>query len=637
MEEEKKEDVTTKTSLKKFVFAMITIGVVVILMILYFSVYEDEENPQDKTDEDIVYENLQDTQKEEFMVGEGLLVFSDDARGGYMMKGLAGETATIGVAKDSTPYIDLIKWKTESSLKVSIPFEFQTAATIQGGKILFSSDNVEISIYPKKPETISYDDFEYTINENGGVEFDTTYFKKPNSNTLIFPIETADYNFYYQSALTQKEINEGVYRPENVIGSYAVYHKDKTGDYSRVGGENYKTGKAFHIYRPEVYDATGNTVWGELQVDIEAGTLSVIVPQDFLDTAVYPVTVDPVVGFDTAGATYDNDSGGKQLGTWFTMPEDGTAARIATNFNYIISYGGPVQAALYEYVADGNAGAQISLTSCSNTSGFSGKWLFREFSTGVPLVSGNKYFMLVQTPQYANRVRVSYDTVTGKGIKKTASPGYNCSSVVWGDPMSSESSVDYQYSMYLVYYTPTATNTVPYTPSISGTALGEINTDYTYNFEAIDPDIDQIRYGIDWNNDKVIDLNDGDEWLPASGYIPSYTTLSTTTSWGAVGGYVLNVVAEDTLGWQSEWKTLSITIRDGNLPPQNLNVNGDSNGLVGMEYPLSFSAEEFRGVRGFPSGNVLRASGGIRADQGVSSGGHSDGCPDAGSFRAGGG
>lgn len=92
------------------------------------------------------------------------------------------------------------------------------------------------------------------------------------------------------------------------MGSFAVYHKNKR-DYN-LGETNYGAGKIFHIYRPLILDDSGNKTWGEMSY--ENGKLKVVVPQDFLDKAVYPVTVDPTFGYTSAGAS-TNDFGGNVL------------------------------------------------------------------------------------------------------------------------------------------------------------------------------------------------------------------------------------------------------------------------------------------------------------------------------------
>ena len=96
------------------------------------------------------------------------------------------------------------------------------------------------------------------------------------------------------------------YRPENVIGSYVVYHSTKM-DYI-LGETNYKTGKAFHIYRPFVTDSEDNKIWCDLNIDDSdsndtTGLLTITIPQDFLDNAVYPIILDPTFGNTHAGSS----------------------------------------------------------------------------------------------------------------------------------------------------------------------------------------------------------------------------------------------------------------------------------------------------------------------------------------------
>ena len=116
-----------------------------------------------------------------------------------------------------------------------------------------------------------------------------------------------DVEYFYQPELTQEEKDSGAIRPENVIGSYAVYAKSNKVNY--VGGKEYKCGKIGHIYRPKIIDSAGTEVWGDL--NIENGIMSVAIPQDFLDNAVYPVR-------HAAGATFGYTSIGGDSGSIFS-------------------------------------------------------------------------------------------------------------------------------------------------------------------------------------------------------------------------------------------------------------------------------------------------------------------------------
>jgi len=213
--------------------------------------------------------------------------------------------------------------------KGSTPSEVEgggvSGLNFEGEKIKYNTSNREYEFY----QSIS------TSTDGAGYNFDVLLKAKPASNIFTFNIETQNLDFFYQPALNQEKQKElsseyselsskghivsctetdcvdkngkvVTHRPENVVGSYAVYYKGgKSGDFTALGGKNYMAGKAFHIYRPQIIDAQGNKVWGELKVDEAGGKLTVTIPQDFLDSAAYPVTIDPTFGYSasTCGAS----------------------------------------------------------------------------------------------------------------------------------------------------------------------------------------------------------------------------------------------------------------------------------------------------------------------------------------------
>jgi len=126
-----------------------------------------------------------------------------------------------------------------------------------------------------------------------GFEFDITLQSKPDSNIYPLSITTKNLSFYKQGEILPQDAKDD-FRSPSVVNSYAVYHNEKQNN-------KYKTGKAFHIYRPIINDADGNEVWGDME--IEEDVLNIIIPQDFLDNATYPITIDPTFGYTTIGAS----------------------------------------------------------------------------------------------------------------------------------------------------------------------------------------------------------------------------------------------------------------------------------------------------------------------------------------------
>src|SRR3990167_2244706 len=153
------------------------------------------------------------------------------------------------------PKVILKKWNGEVALGVSYP-KIQASAskkTLLGG---VSGNNETIEYKDAKEEFHAYPLEPKEGMEDGGFEIEVILKEKPDTNVFDFTIDGAEnLDFFYQSALTQAEIDEGASRPENVVGSYAMYHKTKANH--RVGSINYAVGKFAHIYRPKAIDANG--------------------------------------------------------------------------------------------------------------------------------------------------------------------------------------------------------------------------------------------------------------------------------------------------------------------------------------------------------------------------------------------
>lgn len=201
----------------------------------------------------------------------------------------------IGDAKqpDFKPQAKLMRWDNEVNFSLRAQEHPSAIVETEGNLIKYITPEYEVHQYELDPGD---------IGEDGGLEFEWILPSKPSTNVLTATIQTKGLNFYYQPALTQEEIDEGASRPDNVIGSYAVYHATQ-GGMNRADGMEYKTGKAFHIYRPQATDDTGKQVWCDLHIDTDTGVLTVTVPQDFLDSAIYPIVVDPTFGYTSVGAS----------------------------------------------------------------------------------------------------------------------------------------------------------------------------------------------------------------------------------------------------------------------------------------------------------------------------------------------
>jgi len=238
-------------------------------------------------------------------------------------------------ALEFTPKIKLERWSEVSfSLKPKgLELVADKDLKFEGDKIKFDTPKISFEMY----------DVPATETDEGSFKYIWYLNEPPATNRVEFDIEASGLDFFYQPPMTEEHLEEGqtadethiydsegnvvAYRPENVVGSYAVYHQTKGGMNDEAGKE-YKTGQAFFIYRPHIIDANGAETWGILH--IENGIYSVEIPQDFLDTAVYPIKSNDTFGYTTAGGSYEFTSADRLYGSLFTPGGTGTITGIST-------------------------------------------------------------------------------------------------------------------------------------------------------------------------------------------------------------------------------------------------------------------------------------------------------------------
>lgn len=305
------------------------------------------------------------------------------------------------LADTTKPKVTMEKFGGEIALGVS--YEKIKA---QGNRPLFSK-NMEWKQGNETMEMVPMD--ATTTMEDGGMEINIHLSEKPTSNVFSFTLDNwQNLDFFYQPELSPEEIAEGVSRPENIVGSYAVYYKGHANHI--IGQTNYATGKAYHIFRPKVTDADGNEVWAEMHY--ESGTLTVTVPQWFLDTATYPVIVDPTFGYTSIGGTLGSNGnttvkthGDTYLGVSGTgVSMSIYAEKASANTNY--------QMAVYDSASPSNliANAKTSSVLVNSTA----QWWTASFPV-APTFTGAQYYLVLQPD--GNNTSSTYHDVTGANFK----------------------------------------------------------------------------------------------------------------------------------------------------------------------------------------------------------------------------
>lgn len=310
----------------------------------------------------------------------------------------------VEIAKDRAA-MTLKGWNDEYAITITPQIPSQLAATDR-----------PFTVKPDRPllsKKMEYREGDVTafIEPKSGTEnefdIDFTLHSRPDTNVFTYKIEGAeDFNFYYQPELTEEEIAEGAERPENVVGSYAVYHKTKANH--RVSDTNYATGKVFHIYRPKAIDANGLTIWVELKY--QNGLLSVIIPPIFLKNASYPVVVDPTFGYTSLAATGASLTGNTiRLSTTWTMPENGDVTQLTIqNAN---TAGVTLRPVIYNDSDDTlvTAGAQASFAATADTTCGNASNEQQNAPISATLSASTNYDF---GPWHSSTIRFCYDTGT---------------------------------------------------------------------------------------------------------------------------------------------------------------------------------------------------------------------------------
>ena len=264
------------------------------------------------------------------------------------------------------------------------------------------------------------------LDEPNAFEFDIELTEKPDTNVFTYELEGwEDLHFAYQSPdwCDLKEVE----CPENVIGSYAVYHLNKVHN-------EHGTGKLYHIYRPLILDAAGRETWGQLVVrytepdgvtpapraNAARAFLDVVAPEEFLGPAQYPVIIDPTFGFTgiggsaiTLGASSYNTSGAS-LGSDIS----GTVTSLHGYFRASSASGATWRLALNNDtggVPGATAHLASSYTGMTNTS-----YQLMTYSAATYEASGEDLWVRAEGNYNGGQAQIAGDTSGGSGTNAAA-------------------------------------------------------------------------------------------------------------------------------------------------------------------------------------------------------------------------
>jgi hypothetical protein len=390
-------------------------------------------------------------------------------------KGLIGGSSE----KEFSPKIKLTRWN-EVSFKLK-PKGLDSVATkdksldFVGDKVEFKSPKMNVEMFEVPTTTTDEGSYKYIWYLN----------EKPATNKVEFDIETSGLDFFYQPPLTeefkngyseefQKEIvvsetqvkdldgNVLVYRPENVVGGYAVYHSAK-GGMNDVNGKDYKTGQAFFIYRPHIFDAEDKETWGELRINAEAGTYTVTIPQEFLDKAVYPVRSNDTIGYTTKGGTGTATVASYVVAFGPHAGVNGSATSVTVYFKSGSGSSGKMTLGVYSHSSGSTPGTLLKDGGDETIAGSFDDWETSNLDSSLSISSGSSYW-----PAYNKSVNGTgyYNSGTGY-YARYASQTYSGGSLL-ASPSWSGSGGIYDNKLWSAYitYTPSGEGITTTTPAV---------------------------------------------------------------------------------------------------------------------------------------------------------------------------
>lgn len=305
-----------------------------------------------------------------------------------------------------------------------------------------------------------HDNIEWTENAN---RLDANYFHMRQKDGLemmfvlnsIPPTNEIPISFsvpknstaYVQAPLSLEEYLNGSSRPDDVVNSIAIYHSETI---FRGLNSKYKTGKIAHIYRPYATDADGLSVWCDFLevvgqqdgtiISLEDG-LTVVIPQWFLNEAVYPIKVDPTFGYAVVGGTNATITNTIKA----TLHTNTLTGKVSSIVAYVTNTGGgtPSECAVYS-----SADALVAQTANTSTV-VSAVWVNYAFASMPTINASTDYKLAIWAGAgggYGGFFTVSYDSTDGK-TSYTKAETYVADT--WPDPFASYTTEsNRQYSIY---------------------------------------------------------------------------------------------------------------------------------------------------------------------------------------------
>lgn len=190
-------------------------------------------------------------------------------------------------------------------------------------------------------------------------------------------------------------------------------------------------------------------------MNIENGNLTVTVPQEFLNNAMYPVIVDPTFGYTSAGASTNGNTVNDFLfWTRFTSPGDGTISKLTIYTEY---ENNTIAGRAMVYLSSDNS--LLASAASQTISNATASWI--DFDLTLAITNGTDYLLSgFSDAPGSSRYALFYYDVSGvtNAVDEAYSPGQY---PTIPDPAPASISRQRNYSIYATYTEPSSFTPTP--------------------------------------------------------------------------------------------------------------------------------------------------------------------------------
>ncbi len=359
----------------------------------------------------------------------------------------AGNWVELGDARKASfqPHLRAARWDDECSLTMRLPYS--SPHTLEP----------QLDARRNRLDVAINSDFSLVLNhiqpgkqfEQGGYDFAVLCHRRPAKDRVLIELDLTNLKAHYQPALTAAEIADGAHRPENVAGSFAVYHATRQPWHrSPADALKYRAGKAFHIYRPKWIAADGAESWGWLELN--KGELACYGDPAFFAAHPAPYLLDPEFGYESPGASNYNFEN-RLYGNVFTGAA-GTAVSMSAYYQTDGYH--KMRMGIYDHLWDEEWTRWEAIGPIENgvteeiTPAAATDWVTAEFGIG-PSLSATDYGLVAGSEFLVEHSvsQIRWDTTDG--ITQVFAQGFTYPT--WPGEIATTANVTRTYSIYCTY------------------------------------------------------------------------------------------------------------------------------------------------------------------------------------------